>query len=543
MIAKQRKGRGFRGLLEYVENKEEASRIGGNMSGQNPRELAAEFKFSRQLNPNVERAVYHVSLSLAPGEYLSDEEWNEISDRYLREMNFHNNQYVVYRHGDKENDHIHIVASRISLDDGRCVHDGWDYKRSEAIVRQLERDYNLESVRGSHEKLERTATTGQHRRIEREKVEYDLGLRDNPPELPVKVQLQKIIDGLCPVCDHRVTALKEHDSTTDYLTMPRLIERLQGEGVEVRHGFTRNGKSKGISYSFSGQAFSGSHLGAAYTFPGLQKHKGVSYQAQRDDMAIKQLLLNPVNYGAATGFEQSDGFAMPLATFGIAQTSEKQGDRLAIAIAQASEEPERERLRQIDTTADITNVIGSTDSKDSDDVTNTDSNEINANAANINNAQSAGNTADIINAQSTVEAVLIVDDKNTINSNSQNSINSKNGSQNTIDISSTQNNDNANTENREEDEAVSQKQQWQVIYQQICLKLEQFSDEERDYLIVKRLLQLERPLSEIREIINASPIEYTQTTVKELMVRANLELLSEHQKQRSQHKKQSKLEL
>jgi hypothetical protein len=445
-------------------------------------------------------------------------------------MNFRNNQYVVYRHGDRENDHIHIVASRISLDDGRCVHDGWDYKRSEAIVRQLERDYNLESVRGSHEKLERTATTGQHRRIEREKVEYDLGLRDKPPELPVKVQLQEIIDGLCPVCDHRVTTLKEHNSTNDYLTMPMFIDRLQGEGVEVRHGFTRNGKSKGISYSFLGQAFSGSHLGAAYTFPGLQKHKGVSYQAQRDDVAIKQLLLNPINYGAATGFEQSDGLA-------IAQASEKQGDRLAIAIAQTSEE------RQRDYYTGITDVIGSTDSEDSNDVTNTDSNEINANAANINNAQSAGNTADIINAQSTVEAVLIVDDKNTINNNnSQNSINSKNGSQNTIDISSTQNNDNGNTENREKDEAVSLPQQWQVIYQQICSSLEQYSDEERDYLIVKRLLQLKRPPSEIKEIINASPIERTQAEVKELMVRANLELLSEHQKQLRQQKKLLELE-
>jgi Relaxase/Mobilisation nuclease domain len=501
MIAKQRKGRGFRGLLEYVENKEEAERIGGNMSGQNPRELAAEFKFSRQLNPNVERAVYHVSLSLAPGEYLSDEQWNEISDRYLRQMNFHNNQYVVYRHSDRENDHIHIVASRISLDDGRCVHDGWDYKRSEAIVRQLERDYNLQPVRGSHDKLERTATTGQHRRIEREQGEYDLGLRDNPPELPVKVQLQEIID--------RATTLKEHDSTNDYLTMPRLIERLQGEGVEVRHGFTRNGKSKGISYSFSGQAFSGSHLGAAYTFPGLQKHKGVSYQSQRDDMAMKQLLLNPVNYGATTGFEKSDGFA----------------------IAQTSQERERCRLRQIDTTTDITNVIGSTDSEDSNDVTNTDSNEINANAADINNAQSTGNAADIINAQSAVEAVLIVDDKNASNS------------QNTIDITSTQNNTNANTENREKDEAVSLPQQWQFIYQQICSKLEQYSDEERDYLIVKRLLQLKRPSSEIKEIINASPIERTQASVKELMVRASLELLSEHQKQLRQQKKQSELEL
>jgi hypothetical protein len=54
---------------------------------------------------------------------------------------------------------------------------------------------------------------------------------------------------------------------------------------------------------------------------------------------------------------------------------------------------------------------------------------------------------------------------------------------------------------------------------------------------------LKRPPSEIKEIINASPIERTQASVKELMVRANLELLSEHQKQLRQQKKQSELEL
>jgi hypothetical protein len=277
---------------------------------------------------------------------------------------------------------------------------------------------------------------------------------------------------------------------------------LQALGVEVRHGFTRNGKSKGISYSFLGQAFSGSHLGAAYTFPGLQKHKGVSYQPRRDDIAIKQLLLNPVNYVAATGFDSCDGFAMPLATFGIAFSS------------QTSSERERDYY------IGITDVIGNTDSEDSDGVKN---------------------ATDIINAQSDAETALILDRQNTVNS--QNTIDRKNNGNKTTDITSTQNNESAPTDNREEDEAVSLPEQWRVIYQQICLKLEQFSDSERDYLIVKRLLQLRRPPEEIKEIINASPIQRTQSEVKELMVRANLELLSEHQKQLRQQKKLSELEL
>ena len=71
--------------------------------------------------------------------------------------------------------------------------------------------------------------------------------------------------------------------------MPQLVERLQLQGVEVRHGLTRNGKSKGISYSWNDQKFSGTSLGPAYTFPGLQKHKGIDYQPQRDDEHIEHL--------------------------------------------------------------------------------------------------------------------------------------------------------------------------------------------------------------------------------------------------------------
>ncbi|MEH2325845.1 MAG: hypothetical protein V7K32_20240 [Nostoc sp.] len=63
--------------------------------------------------------------------------------------------------------------------------------------------------------------------------------------------------------------------------------------MKVRHGLTRNGKSKGISYVMKNQQFSGTNLETAYTFPGLQKHKGVNYQPKRDDGRIIALLLNP----------------------------------------------------------------------------------------------------------------------------------------------------------------------------------------------------------------------------------------------------------
>ncbi|WP_138505687.1 relaxase/mobilization nuclease domain-containing protein [Nostoc sp. PA-18-2419] len=277
MIGNQTKGRGFRGLLNYLQSQQGAKLIGGNMGGQNARALALEFKISRQLNLEADRVVYHASLSLPHNERLDDATWNEIANRYLEEMGFDSNQYVVYRHSNTEHNHIHICASRIRLDNGKIVHDSWDYKRSENIIRRFELDYGLQQTQSSHEKLSRNPSIGQQRRLEREQLEYINGDRSSPQKRPIKQQLQELIDR----------------ATVDQPTMPQLIERLQIEGVKVRHGLTRNGKSKGISYAMKGQQFSGTNLGAAYTFPGLQKHKGVNYQPKRDDQSIIALLLNP----------------------------------------------------------------------------------------------------------------------------------------------------------------------------------------------------------------------------------------------------------
>ncbi|MGJ5634559.1 relaxase/mobilization nuclease domain-containing protein, partial [Nostoc sp. CALU 1950] len=278
MIGNQTKGRGFRGLLNYLESQKDAKLIGGNMGGNNARALAREFKISRQLNPEADRVVYHASLSLPENEQLDEPTWNELANRYLEEMGFDSNQYVVYRHSNTEHDHIHICASRIRLDNGKIVHDSWDYKRSETIIRQLERDYGLQQTQSSHEKLSRNPSIGQQKRLEREQEEYINGERQTPQERPIKQQLQELIDR----------------ATIDKLTMPQLVERLQLQGVEVRHGLTRNGKSKGISYSWNDQKFSGTSLGPAYTWPGLQKHKEIDYQPQRDDGHIEHLLKNPV---------------------------------------------------------------------------------------------------------------------------------------------------------------------------------------------------------------------------------------------------------
>jgi len=88
------------------------------------------------------------------------------------------------------------------------------------------------------------------------------------------VQLQDLID----------------EVTQDNPSMPEFVERLQQQGVEVQVGLTRTDFSKGISYNLDGVALSGTQLGKAYTFCGLQKHRGVSYDKGRDNALIEALM-------------------------------------------------------------------------------------------------------------------------------------------------------------------------------------------------------------------------------------------------------------
>ena len=145
MIAKAVKGKGFRGALEYDLTKEQGRVIDKNMAGENPRELAAEFGEIRKLRPNLSKAVLHVSLSAAPGEKLTDEQWCEIGKRYMDGMGLEKNQFVITRHTDTEHEHIHILANRIRFD-GSVTSDSQDYKRQETIMRELERDYGCNGL-------------------------------------------------------------------------------------------------------------------------------------------------------------------------------------------------------------------------------------------------------------------------------------------------------------------------------------------------------------------------------------------------------------
>jgi hypothetical protein len=144
----------FSPITTYLLSKPGASRIGGNMISLEPDHVIQEFNFIRSVKPNAPKPVIHVSFSLPVGETLLPKQWQSVADRYMKELNLDNNQYIAVRHTDTPHDHIHVLASRIRLD--KKLSSLWQNMRNtEKFIRQIEKDFNLQQIPSSWETPDR----------------------------------------------------------------------------------------------------------------------------------------------------------------------------------------------------------------------------------------------------------------------------------------------------------------------------------------------------------------------------------------------------
>lgn len=269
MIAKITRGSGFRGTLAYSLAREHQPEIvGGSMAGRDTPELAREFAATRQLRPDVEKPVVHVSLSFDPGaagrpgdRRLDHEELVRISAEYLKRMGYDPErvQWVAIEHKDRPHQHVHIVVSRIRLD-GSLVPQQWrDFVKNHEVCQQLERDYRLRAVDRARAPLFRAPTRGEDRMLR------DRGVPSEKQRLKVMIE----------------------EAARGRPTMTEFLVRLQARGVQVRPNLANTGHVSGISYRLHRVAVKGSHLGRAYTWAGVQRVPGVRYDPVRDRPAVE----------------------------------------------------------------------------------------------------------------------------------------------------------------------------------------------------------------------------------------------------------------
>ncbi|MBU2816974.1 hypothetical protein HF282_05650, partial [Acidithiobacillus ferrooxidans] len=266
MIEKIRKGKGARGLAEYLlaskdhngDLRPRADIIGGTLAGRNPRELAAEIGMFRRMRPNLQTAVGHVSLRVPEDErVLSDGEWAAIGDRWAVEMGM--DSYCTVCHGD----HIHILFSRINSN-GSVVSDSHDYRRGEAAVRKIEQEFGLVQVEPSH--LLEPGKALDHKKAP---TKGDFIAMENG-EVPARIFVQNSLDSI----------LEKQPTAT------RFVVDMEALGIVVEPNLAATGKLSGFAYHFGDYRFTSASLGRGYTMGNMQK-KGFTYEPDRDVEAIR----------------------------------------------------------------------------------------------------------------------------------------------------------------------------------------------------------------------------------------------------------------
>ena len=69
-----------------------------------------DMRLVSQLNDRVKLPYSEITLSLYPGENLTDEQWLALSQEYLREMGYEHACYAVILNSDKAHSHVHILS-------------------------------------------------------------------------------------------------------------------------------------------------------------------------------------------------------------------------------------------------------------------------------------------------------------------------------------------------------------------------------------------------------------------------------------------------
>jgi len=265
------RGAGFRGALDYAQDRDspEAERgvlIGGNMSGQDAKTLASEFGLSRALRPDIEKPVWHNALRLPAGERITPDKFVQVADDYMTRMGFSDqHQRCYWLHDDAEGQHIHIVASRVGLDGSVYLGKNENLKSTRHIA-ALEEAHGLRMTQGV--KLDADGRVVMPDQAKPTKGEIEMAVRTG--EEPPRQKLQRIID----------------EAKADRPSAIQFAERLEAAGVTAVANLASTGKLNGFSFELDGIAFKGSQLGKAYGWGQLSKE--VTYEQDTDRQALER---------------------------------------------------------------------------------------------------------------------------------------------------------------------------------------------------------------------------------------------------------------
>ena len=235
MIAKNIKGKSFKGCVSYVMNDTAELLEAEGVFADNTKDIIRSFAMQRSGRKEIKQPVGHIPISFSPEDKgrMTNEFMVQLAKEYMQEMGIKNTQYIIVRHHNADNDHLHIVYNRID-NDLKLISVNHDYKRNIKVCKKLKDKYNLTYGKGKEE-------------VKREKL-------DNPDK--VKYYIHDAIKSVLPTCKNSADlrfALKEYN-----------IE------LEYKHRKTTN-EIEGVSFWYNNIAFKGSQVDRKFSFGNLKK--------------------------------------------------------------------------------------------------------------------------------------------------------------------------------------------------------------------------------------------------------------------------------
>ncbi|MGF6565620.1 relaxase/mobilization nuclease domain-containing protein [Kosakonia cowanii] len=255
-MQKIKRGKSFAGVVLYAlrsasHHKVAPIVIGGNMMGSFAKELIAEFDATKTLRSDVAKPVWHNSLRLPRNETLTDAQWSGIADDYMTRMGFsetHLRCYVL--HDDEDGQHIHIIASRVSLDAGRLYLGRNENLISTRVIQQLERDYYLTKTKSPDDHNPSASPAN------RKKSRNEAMLEDRTGEKCAKTIIREAIDTLL----------------TSQISEDEFVHQLAAQKVKAIPNRASTGRMNGFSFEYKKVSFKASQLGKKYSWKNLEPY-------------------------------------------------------------------------------------------------------------------------------------------------------------------------------------------------------------------------------------------------------------------------------
>ncbi len=101
-----------------------------------------------QQNSRVKRKQFHAVISTKGHEHTADE-LKIIAEEYVKRMGYGDNPYLLYFHQDTNNNHVHIVSTRVNTE-GVKVRDSFEKKESLRHIGQIMQAFNRQELGGKN---------------------------------------------------------------------------------------------------------------------------------------------------------------------------------------------------------------------------------------------------------------------------------------------------------------------------------------------------------------------------------------------------------